>query len=216
MTLHSTLCFGTNRIKISKKTELELNNKWAGVDYLFIDEVSIISCEFLAEISEVLTTAQNNMRPFGGLSVIFAGDFSQLPPIAGTPLFHSQHSDSKKKESTETQRGLQRLTGRVLWQGLTHCVLLHRQMRQTGSENELFCQLLGRVATNKCTDDYYYTLCDRVIDLKRGNATVLEDWDTVPIITRHNRVKNTLTAVCKIVGARARFTKSCQKHANKD
>ena len=38
------------------------------------------------------------------------------------------------------------------------------------------------------------------------NNTSFLHWVFVPYVT----------AVCKIVGARARFTKSCQKHANKD
>ena len=51
-----------------------------GVDYLFIDEVSMIGCEMLHNISRALTEAKGSMMAFGGVNVIFAGDFAQLTP----------------------------------------------------------------------------------------------------------------------------------------
>lgn len=157
MTIHSALRLGGNNQKFSKKSIADLNNIWAGVEYLFIDKVSMISCKFLAEISELLTAAKSNLKPFGGVSVIFARDFSQLPPVAGTPLFHKTEKTSSTSNTSISNQALQKVAGRLLWQGLTHCVLLHQQMRQSGEENNLFRQLLGRVAMNKCVDDDYDT-----------------------------------------------------------
>ena len=55
-----------------------------GVDYVFLDEVSMLSCQDMYRISERLTTINNNAAsPFGGLNMIFAGDFAQLPPPIG-------------------------------------------------------------------------------------------------------------------------------------
>ena len=65
----------------------ELDYMWYGVNYLFIDEVSMISCEFLETISYTLSHATGLTEPFGGISVIFAGDLTQLPPIAETQLY---------------------------------------------------------------------------------------------------------------------------------
>jgi hypothetical protein len=42
---------------------------WEGVDYLFIDEVSMISCKFLCRISEALSPAKGDTRAFGGINV---------------------------------------------------------------------------------------------------------------------------------------------------
>jgi len=44
---------------------------WEGVDYLFIDEVSMIGCNFLLQISEALTAAKGNSSLFGGINIIF-------------------------------------------------------------------------------------------------------------------------------------------------
>jgi hypothetical protein len=53
-----------------------------GVDYIFLDEVSMLSCHDLYKISAQIAKARNIMDvPFGGINIIFAGDFAQLPPL---------------------------------------------------------------------------------------------------------------------------------------
>ena len=73
--------------KPNSKSHRDLMALWEGVDYLFIDEVSMISCRFLCKISEALSLAKGDSRAFGGVNVIFAGDFAQLPPINESCLF---------------------------------------------------------------------------------------------------------------------------------
>ena len=41
----------------------------------------MISCNFLLKISEALTEAKQKMSAFGGMNIIFAGNFAQLPPV---------------------------------------------------------------------------------------------------------------------------------------
>jgi hypothetical protein len=82
MTLHSALNLSTkSSTKLSDKGKRDLIAMWEGVDYLVIDEVSMIGCKFLLEISNVLIEAKGCTDPFGGINVIFAGDFAQLPPV---------------------------------------------------------------------------------------------------------------------------------------
>ncbi|KAF8235804.1 hypothetical protein L208DRAFT_1255143, partial [Tricholoma matsutake] len=50
MTLHAALCLNTKKSNKSNN----LIAMWEGVDYLFIDEVSMISCKFLCRISKAL------------------------------------------------------------------------------------------------------------------------------------------------------------------
>jgi hypothetical protein len=53
-----------------------------GVEYMFLDEVSMLSCQDFYKISAQLAKAFNESNaPFGGMNMIFAGDFSQLPPV---------------------------------------------------------------------------------------------------------------------------------------
>lgn len=50
---------------------------------LVIDEVSMISGDYLELLDRALQLAMDEHEPFGGLRVIFSGDFLQLPPVRG-------------------------------------------------------------------------------------------------------------------------------------
>lgn len=85
MTIHAALHLN-EMIKTGpqSKTNRDLQIMWEGVDFLFIDEVSMIGCKLLHRISEALIQAKGNTSPFGGINVIFSGDFAQLPPVGET------------------------------------------------------------------------------------------------------------------------------------
>ena len=72
---------------------------WAGVYYLIVDEVSMISASFMNEISARLQHAKGNSGlsediPFGGVNMIFFGDFGQLRPVGGAPLYSHQYTEA--------------------------------------------------------------------------------------------------------------------------
>ena len=50
-------------------------------DIILIDEVSMVNPEFIAKFNQVCSICRNNPEPFGGIRVVFFGDFLQLPPI---------------------------------------------------------------------------------------------------------------------------------------
>ena len=50
-------------------------------DVLIIDEVSMLHDYRLDLVDQVCRQVKNNQSPFGGIQVIFCGDFFQLPPI---------------------------------------------------------------------------------------------------------------------------------------
>ena len=55
---------------------------WKKSDVLIVDEVSMMSQKIFEILNEIGQKARKNTRPFGGLQVIFSGDFYQLPPVA--------------------------------------------------------------------------------------------------------------------------------------
>ena len=55
---------------------------WEGVDYLLVDEISMVGAQFLETINNALCSVKGNNSPFSNVSVIFIGDFVQLPPVA--------------------------------------------------------------------------------------------------------------------------------------
>ncbi len=50
---------------------------------LIIDEVSMLGAHVIDMIDQVCRAFKDEERPFGGLQVVFCGDFFQLPPVAG-------------------------------------------------------------------------------------------------------------------------------------
>ncbi|MEI6864344.1 MAG: PIF1 family DEAD/DEAH box helicase [Candidatus Adlerbacteria bacterium] len=48
---------------------------------LIIDEISMLSAQTLDAVDLVMRTLRNSQKPFGGVQVIFVGDFFQLPPV---------------------------------------------------------------------------------------------------------------------------------------
>lgn len=54
---------------------------WIVADVLIIDEISMMSPELLDLVNEVGKIVRRSSKPFGGIQVIFVGDFYQLPPV---------------------------------------------------------------------------------------------------------------------------------------
>jgi len=96
-TLHSALNLNQHR---SANVIAELGKMWLGVDFLFIDEVSMVGCNLLLHISKALIEAKGCTEPFGGLHMIFAGDFAQLSPVGQTRLFARQQISSTSQAAT--------------------------------------------------------------------------------------------------------------------
>ena len=59
-----------------------LVRQWKKIEILIVDEVSMMSQKIFEIIEKIARTARNRMhQPFGGIQVIFTGDFFQLPPV---------------------------------------------------------------------------------------------------------------------------------------
>ena len=67
----------TNIRKISP-----LASRWRKTEVLVIDEVSMMTPDLLELLEEVARIVRRNERPFGGLQLVFVGDFLQLPPVS--------------------------------------------------------------------------------------------------------------------------------------
>ncbi|MGO1869004.1 MAG: AAA family ATPase, partial [Sphingobacteriaceae bacterium] len=52
------------------------------LELLVIDEVSMVRADTLDAIDVILKGVRGDMRPFGGVQVLFVGDLYQLPPVA--------------------------------------------------------------------------------------------------------------------------------------
>lgn len=52
------------------------------LDLIIIDEISMVRCDLLDMMDDVLRHYRNNELPFGGIQIVFFGDLYQLMPVA--------------------------------------------------------------------------------------------------------------------------------------
>ena len=85
------LAQGTDDEVISRVTGNRYRSKvWRNQDILIIDEVSMMDSRLFSILDRIGRQTRGKLtKPFGGMQVIFAGDFYQLPPVVpnGTPTF---------------------------------------------------------------------------------------------------------------------------------
>jgi len=85
-TLHSWAGIGLARGSINDVVSRVIKSKfrrknWNSIELLIIDEVSMLSEKLFIILDTIAKIIKKNQKPFGGIQIIFAGDFHQLPPI---------------------------------------------------------------------------------------------------------------------------------------
>ena len=185
-TLHALLQMNETGWKRSSKTKNGLAAMWDGIDYLFVDEHSMLGCETMHNVSSALTEAKGNTAAFGGVNMIFAGDFAQLPPIGDVRLY--KNIDTTKAAMGTTNRAQAKVLGRLLWLSVDTVVILHETMRQAGSENSSFVDLLHRLRSGSCSTADYALLKSRI--LKNIRAPADPRWHSAPVIVTNNTVRD--------------------------
>lgn len=56
-------------------------HNWVNTEILVIDEISMLSEKIFDLLDTIGKKIRNNNKPFGGIQLIFSGDFFQLPPV---------------------------------------------------------------------------------------------------------------------------------------
>jgi len=152
-TIHSWAGFGLGNGSIGINVKKVSMNKykqkaWKNVDVLVIDEVSMMSQKIFEMLNAIGKTVRDNNRPFGGIQVIFLGDFYQLPPVGNkdeietvkfcfeSPLWNETFS----KENTVQLKKIFRQTDEVYTKILNQI----REGRVKKSSNELLLSLVGK------------------------------------------------------------------------
>lgn len=95
-TLHSWAGIGKGQGTIQELTvkirASRANRNWLTTDILIVDEISMLTAELLEKLDAIGKRLRASSKPFGGIQVIFVGDFYQLPPVVkdfGTTIVQS-------------------------------------------------------------------------------------------------------------------------------
>ena len=181
----------------------ELCDIWEGVEYLVLDEVSMIGASFLSMLNARLQRAKGTSEllhdsPFGGVNIVFTGDFGQLRPVRESALYSHKLVNDPDLSQCRNKRAVSSLMGVYLWRLVTTVVLLKQNQRQSG--DKAYASLLGRVRAGECskraqsggiTD--YKVLQSRYLDrITSNNPDALQPFIDAPIIVGRKRVRDLL------------------------
>jgi ATP-dependent DNA helicase PIF1 len=76
------LCNGDTKRIVRRVCESKHRKKnWLKTDVLVVDEVSMMSQKILDTLNQIGKIARKNTLPWGGMQIVFVGDFYQLPPV---------------------------------------------------------------------------------------------------------------------------------------
>jgi len=161
MTVHSWSGIGI-------KTKLEKNdlNKIKASQYivrritkakvLIIEEISMLTGDTLSMVDTVCREIKQNSKPFGGIQVIFAGDFFQLPPVVRREVNENTQTTFINKSSSIFA------FDSPSWKELNPTVCyLTEQHRQ---EDDDFLELLSAIRRNIFNDQHLSHIEKRKID----------------------------------------------------
>ncbi len=161
-TLHSWSGIGLANGPIEDIIERIIKNyfrrkTWKKVDVLVVDEVSMMS----KKIFDLLNSLGKRIRreytkPFGGIQIVFSGDFYQLPPVGNED---DPDTTSFCFESTE-------------WHTVFNKnINLTKIFRQ---KDDVYCKILNQIRIGKLTRTSYQRLNERIVkyEVKQDNAII--------------------------------------------
>ena len=152
-TLHSWAGIGLANGTIDQLVTKIKKNKfakaaWKKTDILVVDEVSMLSLKLFNTLNEIGKAVRGNFKPFGGIQLIFSGDFFQLPPVGDKEepdtqrfSFESEHWNSVFQRDCQIQLvKIYRQTDEIYSTILNQI----REGKIKRKSNELLLQYVGR------------------------------------------------------------------------
>jgi PIF1-like helicase len=126
---------------------------------LLVDECSLVSCELMSELNSALCFVKEKPDQwFGGITVIFAGDFYQYPPVGGTALYTLISA-----YSTQSNEEINKRLGRMAWKTVNTVVSLTEQEHMKGDPE--YGAAVQCLRTRECTFEDVEFFNSRVIKL---------------------------------------------------
>ena len=170
----------------------EVRTRLQGVEYIFIDEISMLSCRDLFAISQRLSQVFNKDTLFGAVNMILAGDFAQLPPVSEQPFYSERVCN--KQDSAMKPRQQEATLGKIFWHQFTTVVILKQNMRQTAQSKEdtKLRTALENMRYAACTQEDIAFLNTLVAKKSQKDTAIFTDpeFRNVSVITAWNNQKD--------------------------
>jgi ATP-dependent DNA helicase PIF1 len=155
-TLHSLFRLPVKQKKsdLSNATLQSLQSLFQDIRFLIIDEKSMIDLKILSIINDRLRLIfpDQSDQAFGGLNVLLCGDFFQLPPVNGRPLYATKAT------------GPIAVKGQGLYRSFDRTIRLTQVMRQQGEDETAirFRTALSELRASRLSQSSWELLCTRV------------------------------------------------------
>lgn len=158
-------------IKLTKQRRAILQE----LELLVIDEVSMVRADTLDAIDVILKSVRRDMRPFGGVQMLFIGDLYQLPPVV---------RDHEWQVLRDHYTSPFFFDAKVLRENPSVLLELNKIYRQSDGD---FIRLLNNIRNNNCT----------AADLELLNAHYREDFkpgdnEQYITLTSHNKLAESI------------------------
>ena len=118
---------------------------WSNTNILIIDEISMMSSKILSILDGIAKKVRKNNRPFGGMQIVFSGDFYQLPPI------------SSKNNTEQTQFCFENPIWDDLFDKEYHLSQIFRQ------SNKIYTKILNQIREGHLSKQAYAILQSRLL-----------------------------------------------------
>lgn len=150
-TLHSWAGIGLGNgdlestLKKIRRVSIKKGN-WLQTNILIIDEVSQMSLKLFELLNNVAKRIRRNKNAFGGIQMVFVGDFYQIPPVG------NEEDPESCKYCFESEE----------WDSifpLENCIVLDKIFRQT---DEDFSSMLNQIREGKISKKNYQKLLNLV------------------------------------------------------
>lgn len=141
---------------------------------LIIDEVSMLSPTTLSMVDAVCREVYGSSKPFGGIQVVFVGDFFQLPPIIDRNAEPEVDSDGMFTEGASAPRFAYASQAWVRANPIV-CYLTEQHRQESGA----FLSVLAAIRRNEFNEDHMEHLVARKVE--RANVPA-----TAPKLYSHN------------------------------
>lgn len=174
-TLHSWAGVGLCKNTVSKTVEKIRSRatqlrQIKNCKILAVDEISMLNIEAFEYVNEVLKQIKESDEPFGGIQVLFIGDFFQLPPV-------EKEADSIRRYCFDSP----------VWEDLNlKNVVLKKNYRQN---EENFITALAHMRVNALDSEDIKLLNSRCVDSDTYQTDMLHIFSTNEEANRYNTAK---------------------------